>query len=352
MKIKRRFVWRAVPLLMLWLPAAVSAQQADGQEDARLTQPSEYGIRFTPGMARSIAKEVVKHNFRRRYELPEEKETEAVDMVTRRLMEMAHKLDGPGQELVERFVEEQFKTMATDGHQGFMPQGFGKEFADRLLPMMPAIRDLTRNVSQDIRPMLPMKQQLKMAGELMAVKTAMDGFEDTMKKWSSGEVTVYDDPFNPRRREVKRDETGQSKELQGAYKNAEAELERVPAREWENYLKQFKEFYQLDAGQAATADSIFREFTERAQRLTSDPGWRARFYRNVMWRQFLWNLPNAWNHPVRALIEDQQEELLDPLNKLGVDFRTRLDTIPTDMQRRTAQQAVEADLQEKGFDIP
>lgn len=329
---------------------ASSARAADAAGNG--AEQAEPGLRFTPGMARAFAGVYAKQMLKQRYQLPDDKVADAEEKIARRLMQMAHKIDEPGRDLIERFVEEQL-TYQSEGSGGgrFMPPGFGKEFADRVLPILPEVRELARGVSQDIRPMLGMKQQLKLAGDLMAFKTAVDGFESTLKKWSTGEVTDYRDPFRPQQ-EVKKDERGETERLKGARKSAEREADNGRAKAWERYFKRFKEFYGLDATQAATGESILREFTQREERLRADPGWRDEIYRAQLWSNLSWELEAAWAHPARALLEDQSVEVRASWNELEEGFKARLESIPTTAQRRAAEEKVAGLLREKKLQRP
>ena len=146
---------------------------------------------------------------------------EAVEKIARRLMQAAHRIEEPGCEFIERFIEEQLAHSGNDGDGGFIPPSFGKEFSERALPLIPEVHELARGIVQDVRPMLPIQKQLQMAGEMMAFKTFMNGFEDTMKKWASGEVTEYEDPFRQQQTK-KRNENGETPSLEGARRQAQA----------------------------------------------------------------------------------------------------------------------------------
>jgi hypothetical protein len=312
------------------------------------TGPAE-GVRFTPGMARALAGVYTREVLKNRYQLPDDKTEAAQELVARRLMQMAHKVDEPGRDLLERFVEEQLDQQSRDeGVGGFMPPGFGREFADRVAPILPEVRQLVRDVSQDVRPMLGMKQQLKMAGDLMGFKTAVDGFEETMKKWSSGEITDYSDPFRPQRMK-KKGEDGETETLKNARQGAKADVERLRADGWKSYLDKMKQLYGLDEAQVATGESILREYADREKRLIADPAWRERSYRGTLWSNLVWQLPNAYMHPARQLLEDQRAEAREPLDQLENDFKSRLERIPTSAQRRTAEVRVQNLLKEKGL---
>lgn len=332
----------ALALLCAWGPAVALAQERWDAEDR------EPGVRFTPAMARAFAGIYTQHVLRNRYEMPEDQDEQARELVARRFMQLAHQIDEPGRELVERFMEEQFAHQGGGGSGGFMPPTFGKEFAERLLPLLPEIRDMVRGVAQDVRPMLPLKQQLKMAGDMMAFKTAVDGFEATMQKWASGEVTEYKNPFRGERR-LEKDEEGQTRRLRNARNAARREIEGPKSQQWESYVEKFKELYQLDEPQAATADSILREYTQREERLLADPDLCDRVYQGRLWTNMSRELDNAWMHPARQLIEDFVSENQEPWEALEESFKLRLENIPTTSQRRAAEQRVAGLLEEKGL---
>lgn len=342
----------AVAVAVVWTawPRQSIAQQAPAFEDGA----DDTGVRFTPGMARSFSRLFTQEVLKQRYQLPEEKMEEAQELVARRLMQMAHKMDEPGRDLIERFIEEQLAhdlERGQGGGGGFVPPNFGKEFADRTLSILPDVREMLRGVSQDVRPLLPMKQQLKMAGDMMALKTGVDGFEETMKKWSSGEVTDYGNPFD-RREKPKMDEQGQSERLKGARNAARSESERSRAKQWENYVEKFKQLYGLDAAQISTADSILREYSEREQRLIAEPGWRDRVYRSRLWSNMVWEIESAWNHPAKWLIDDNLAEVGEPLEVLEDQFKARLESIPTSAQRQAVEQRIQELLKEKKLVLP
>lgn len=341
--------------MVLALTWAWSASPSLGQQYVREEDPEQPqdGLRFTPGMARVFAGIYTREVLKERYQIPEDKEEQAREMVARRFMQLAHKIDEPGRELIERFVEEQLSFQGSGkGNEGrFMPPAFGKEFADRVLPVLPEIRDMMRGVTQDVRPLLPFKQQLKMAGDMMAVKTGFDGFEETMKKWSSGEVTDYKDPFN-KRQEPKKDEQGQTERLKNARTAAQGEADKGRTQRWEQYLEKFKELYGLDAAQVSTAESILREYTGREEQLRADAGWRERIYQCQLWTNMQRELESSWNHPARWLIEDESAASRESWNDLEEQFKSRLERIPTSAQRRAAEQKVMALLKEKGLSLP
>ena len=330
------------------LPLARAADDATG--DVGAAQQAEPSLRFTPTMARALGGIYVRQMLRQRYDLPEDKMADAEEKVARRLMQLAHKIDQRGYELVERFIEEQLARAGQGEANGFMPPGFGKEFADRVLPLLPEINELARGVVQDVRPMLPMKKQFQMAGEMMAFKTFMNGFEGTMKQWASGEVTEYDDPFQQSRTQKKNDQ-GETPDLEGARRHAQNVIDRPRAKTWKTYLDDFKALYQLDATQAATAESILREYTEREQTITTKQDWTGRVYQDQLWIEMSYRLHSSWMHPGRVLLEDDLAAAKAPVDRLEEEFKTRLETIPTRPQRLAADEKITGLLEDKGLNV-
>jgi hypothetical protein len=340
---KERWVIYAATVLSIAVSCLAQAGKIADDPNANLP-----GVRFTPGMARSLGALYGREVLKNRYEIPDDKLPDAQEKVARRLMELAHKVDGPGQEILERFFAEQMDYQSTNpGQHAFMPPGYGKEFADKIMPMLPEVRRLAKNVSQDIRPMLGMKQQLKMAGDLMAFNTATDAFEKTMQQWSSGQTKDFGDPFNkqPDKQEIKKDKDGISEELKQIRQYTQRAKPR--ADQWKHYLNQFKKLYQLDAAQSATADSILREYTDREKALATDEGSIDRLYRAELWLQMIYRLREGWMNPARSLLEDEIAACKAPVDQLETEFKTRLESIPTRDQRRAMEKKINDLLKEK-----
>jgi hypothetical protein len=342
---RRAGICVALALGCTWGAVAVLAQERWDSAEA------EPGVRFTPGMARAFAGIYTRQVLKSRYEMADDKLQDAQELVARRFMQLAHNIDEPGGEFLERFIEEQLANQGRGGGGGFIPPTFGKEFAEHVLPLLPEIHDMVRGVAQDVRPMLPMKQQLKMAGDMMAFKTGVDAFEATMQKWASGEVTEYKDPFRGERR-VEKDEEGQTRNLKNARNAARREIENPRSKRWETYVEKFKQLYALDAAQAGTADSILREYTQREERMLADADLGERVYQGRLWTNMSRELENSWMHPARMLIEDFVTETQEPWEALEESFKTRLESIPTTSQRRAAEQRVAGLLEEKGLQLP
>jgi hypothetical protein len=337
----------------LGLSVGVSAQVV-GPINAQPVEmrPTEHGVRLTPDMARVYARLYVDHGLVPHYDLEwdEARKAEVAETVTRRVMQTAHALDGEAQRFLERFLEEQFAYQADKG-RGFMPPGFGREFAERVRPMIPEVRNLVRGVAQDIRPELPLKAQLKMAGEIMAFNTALDGFADTMDQWASGEGIPFGNPFEASE-QIELDESGQSKRLERARQQADLAIGLVETKqaEWQEYIEAARVFYGLDESQMSTAESALREALDRLEMRMTGSSWQDRLYNNRLWAHMVRRMGLGPHHPVLVLLNDEEAELIDPAQAVEREFKQTIDDIPTQDQRQAADDRLQSMLAEKGID--
>ncbi|GMV96048.1 MAG: hypothetical protein HRF43_19125 [Phycisphaerae bacterium] len=336
----------AVPV---WAQAPAGPADAEDPDD----QPSPYGIRFTPGMARGLATVFTRQVLVRHYEMDEARSEEAIEVLTRRFMKTAHANNEKGQEFFEWALTEALRLQTEESARRSpgMPVEFGQGMAQRVLPMMPVVREFIDGTAQDIRPFLGLKAQLKLTGELTVFKMGLDAFEKNMEKWARGEVDPFSDPFRPdENQEIRKDEQGQSRELKDARQNAEAWSNRPPGGEWDAYVNEAKKYYEFDASQSATADSILRDYKARAAiAVGDDEAWKARLYRNRLWAQFAWQLPGRWNNPLRTLVDRDYEKMREPIEALGEELKQRIDEVATAAQREAAARRMQALLVEKGF---
>ncbi len=346
-----------LPLLAMVVP--VMAQNAVPPKQDPLGPGTERGIRLTPEMARAISSAFVRNALMRHYEMDESKADEAAELVARRLMAAAHENGAAAQALMEWGMTQALELEAkrregsAQGNSEFASPEFCQQLGERVLPLIPGVRGLIRGVGQDIRPLLPIKQQLKLGAELTMVGGSMDVFEQNMQRWARGEALPGENPFS-KNNATEKDANGQTAALQNARKAADQELnkEKSVLSVWDTYLKAFKKFYALDDGQCATADSIYREFAGRLKTTLSDSKWQDNMYQARMWIDMTQALRIPWRHPIRQMLQEQYESCMDPINALGDAFRLRLEQIPTGNQRAAADARMMTALQDKGFKMP
>jgi hypothetical protein len=340
-----------------WLAWPAFAQTAGSGAEVNdpMASPTEYGIRLTPGMARAMSRWTIREVFVKRYELDESRVDEATELMARRIMQFAHEHEAAGRELIEFAITEalEHKTRSRDEGMEGMPLGLARGIGTRLLPVMPSIRDATDGVMQDIRPMLSLKQQIRFTGEVTAVNVALDAFDKNMQRWAAGDVDPFGDPFKSGDAKFKKDADGQTQTLKRIRGGAEADSRREPGGDWDRYVEQAKQYYQLDESQAAAADSLLRDYKQRAKiAVAPEDEHRAKVYQNSLWCQFATELPGRWwGNPLNILLYERSGKLDAPVEALGEELRGRIDEIPTRAQREAAESRVWATFAEKGLKV-
>lgn len=344
--------------VLLGCAAGVRGQDPSDSNPGRsaLDRPTELGLRFTPEMARAMARLFTEEVAAKRYNLDAGKVDEATENVARRIMGMAHKLDQAGyhermEHLVAEFIRGQIEERG-EGDQGILKPEVAKAISEASKQFMPALREMVQGVSKDIRPMLATKDQLTFAGDLMAMSTGMDIFEKSMQRWEKGDVKPYENPFTDEEKEVKKDGSGQSERYNNAKQAAQREIDNAESNQWKRYVEEAKKFYGFDEAQSNTADSVLRESLERAQAITQDGQWREKMFRNRVWSTMLWELRTGPNHPLRVHLDNTHDAMFQPIRAIGDDLKGRIDAIPTQAQRAAADDRVMKLLAAQGFQEP
>lgn len=344
---------------LLLIPAVARAQAPASPPLDPLGAPTEYGLRLTPAMVRTAAGSMTRELLVGRYELDEAEANEISERMSRRIMAAAHAHGAEVQSLLELFltgVAEDDARTREPGHSGedtFMTPEFCRQLAEQTLPLVPAVHDLVREVGQDLRPMLSLKQQLKLGADLTLIGGTLKIFEHNMQRWARGQAVPGENPFSADSDPNNRDAKGQSQAMKVARQSADKELDkRAQVKSiWENYLKQTKAFYALDEGQCATADSVFREFMGKLENTLRDEQWRRSMHEARLWIALASQVGLNWHVPLREVLDRRYQRLMDPVNRLGDEFRLRLDQIPTTAQRAAADDRISQALAAQGYRI-
>lgn len=342
--------YRRLVIVLLGMMSAWASPALGQYWDNAMARPSEYGIRLTPEIARGMGKAFTREVLVREYELDEAKAEEAAELIARQLMKAAHEHDAAARDLLE-FAFAGILVLEAERQTHGVPREIGIGVGKRILPMLPAVREVLKNVGQDIRPMLSLKQQLKFGAELMVAHTAMDAFSKNMEEWAKGNVDPFANPFKSQDEEVERDENGDSRALKGARDSAQRMVDGRWRSAWEKYVTEAKEFYDFDESQSATADSILRETIQRAEVIAQDELRRQRIYRNRLWSRMLWEFNVGWHNPLRTRLDYDYSAMLAPMLELADELKQRIDDIPTEAQRKAADQRIMKALADMGIDL-
>jgi hypothetical protein len=355
----RRFVIGARSLLLSLALSVGMASPAWAQEagsgagaDDPLGGPSEHGVRFTPGMATAIGRTFVREVLIDRYEMDESKAEQATEILARRFMEFAHQHEDAGQELLENLIVQGLEMDTTNRRDGFqgMSLGLARELAARMPALMPAIREAMNGAAGDVRPLLPLKGQLRLTGELALANLAADAFEKNLARWSKGEVQPFADPFVESQPRAKKAEDGETRVLKDAREAAERSS-HLPVKWMESYLEDGKKYYQLDPSQSAAGESLVREYVERIRAAVGgEEEWRREVSGDRFWMTIAMEMPGNWNNPLSARLWERFWNKLMLARELHFEFAARVEEIATQAQREAAEKRVQAALKEKGYE--
>jgi hypothetical protein len=196
----------------------------------------------------------------------------------------------------------------------------------------------------------------------VTLSVGFNAYQDCLRDWSEGGFNPLVNPFMSEEMDPARDANGESEALRNARLNADFAANLAGDRSedphwkgnfggWENYVEEAKVFYQLDESQSATADSVLREYVQRAKTLVSDQKRGPRVYRNRLLYYLLDHSGIMRYHPLQTLLGDGYEEMVEPIHALGKELKNRIDTIPTRVQRSAAEQRLRQVLAESGLHI-
>lgn len=320
--------------------AQVPAEPGNGQPAPAASgddvmQPTELGIRLTPGMARVFGREAANNWLGRAYGVEGEARQQAADRIARQIMATAHK----NQEAARGMLEYAFESLV-ENHGRFTPET-GKKWAELSRPMIPGLREFMTNVAEDLRPLIPPAKQIQFAGDMAKASLGIDLYEKKMDRWAEGKVREHENPFDARDegqdRPSARDDTGEPPMVRHARQEAEATGPNE-TRAWQQYVREAIDYYGLDAAQQKTAESMLRELEDRARQTMSDD-WKAKVVSNRTRRQWGMQRPKLSRGPWMWQIEREYDDLIRPLREMRQELKARLETLPTEAQRAAAEAA-------------
>ena len=333
---------------------AMCASLFDGQATAQTAEPAldePVGVRITPEIARAMAHAYIYDMVIPAWKLDREKAPELVDKLAGRLMAAAHEIDGPAQDLLELIVAE---GLMTDQEPDWSSPELARQMAQRLKPVIPVGRKLLREMAAEVRPQLDPKQQLRYSAWTIASDVALQELEKNMQRRAEGQARQEEDPFAPDYSGMQRlNEKGESGFLSSARTFAESFLQdSLPWNEWEEYIRQAAEHYGFDAGQTAAAESLLREYLNRASIVAND-AWRQKVVRNRIYDHMIGIFGSVEGMEGSAvltrLLDAEHQRLMQPITDLEIEFKTRVDQIPTAAQRDAARRRVVEVLTRLGF---
>ncbi len=212
-----------------------------------------------------------------------------------------------------------------------------KAWSDRALPAFSAVREQIEKTWDGFRAVMSPAQRARFEIKALKARAALAMAAAKLQQWREGtfdtsevwEPRVPDERRQARKeRRARRAERRQriAEETEAAQPDQIAlELDR-----WQQYVADFIERYQLDEGQRTTALSLLAEVTARATE------------HRDRHRSEIAALERRINNPTddaseRDSIKEELQRLYGPIDELFAELARRLEPIPTQVQRQSAE---------------
>jgi len=203
-----------------------------------------------------------------------------------------------------------------------------KELAKKLQPIYKEATDLIVSENAKFHNILDDQQKAKHTKDMERMQQDAAQTQEKLTRWKNGEYTPGEFLSN------------RSKRAQTRVQKKPEKVNITSADSWEEFVKLFIDAFQLDQGQITMAYSMLNDMRAKAKAYRDDHS--GEFAEVTAMLEKLKQVP--------ATQPDQQQELkkwqtkLDQLNKPLLDMYnelgTRLNAIPTEAQRKAAQQAL------------
>lgn len=318
--------------------------------------PTEFGLRFTPGMAKAIGRQMARE-MGRQYEFTPEQQEKAQGIIAANMMKLAQQNQRAGREAMELFME---NMIANDGS---FAKDDGQRWAKLMRPMLADFRESAGQTASQIGQHLTLSQRLKLTRDMVLFSAGISVFDGRLKSWEKGELGEFANPFfemdekeEKSRRTATQDAAQDPKavEVSRAERRAGRRMEfdtNVEGR-WKSYVESAIAYYGFSEAQATSARTILKDFLERARQIQSDE-WKSRMRRNRTAAVMSGRLASDYRDgPWMWQLDREYEELLRPLQDLGRELRTRVDELADSTQRARAAEKARGQLSDNGYELP
>lgn len=352
---RRRFqtLTALAAVLLTGAPLRADDAEKDSKENPKEVefQPTEVGVRFTPAIAEAMSDQFLRR-MRERYELDDDQVGKIRPVMIRQFFNLANKNAKSGRDFIEYMIA------ASIQNEGRFSVEDGAEFARKMKPLFPALKEFFAESSAEISGHMTVGQRLKFTGDVAGVTARLVMMESRMKRWEKGEMKPGANPFfdrpvdDPERAtsEPSTDDPDEPPDHRRARQRVERTIEseiEVDAG-WQDYVSHAIEYYNLDEAQQESARAILKECNERLGKVKT-PELRAAMIENRIARQLTWQTKSEFSRgPWMHKLETEYEQMRKPLNELSMELKRRLETLPNSEQRARAEATARRALEEKG----
>lgn len=259
--------------------------------DDDVMKPTDHVVRFTPKMARGMARHMAEEMAGS--DLPEDQQREFQERLARRMMNVGHQ---HGQD-VAPFFQTMMSQMFTG--QGKIPAEAGQEIGRLGEKAAPAIRTFADGLADDARPYVTPEKYQELLAEEEKMRKGADRIQEEMAKWARGELPEGDQLENPfELMEDAMDDDGETPEAppddrsevrQQLDRQVEWSYWQKMPQGWRWFLRNVRRTCDFTDEQNEQARAILRDYERRAEELTTEE-WKERMRHNRLLFQSQYHL--------------------------------------------------------------
>ena len=355
---------RCFPAALAAILLAMGPVRAGGTDDApeaarnpesAENKSPEIGVRFTPAIAEAVSDQFMKQ-MTERYELDDKQAGKIRPIMIRQFSELANGHATVGRDFIEHMIA------TTIRNEGRFSLDDGPEFARKLKPLFPILKEFFAETSGEFSKEMSLKQRLKFTGDMAGVTAGLLVLETRMNRWEKGEVRSGANPFFDRSQDDPESAASDPvPEDPNEHPDHRKARQRVESRigdqidvegNWEKYIERTIEYFDLEEAQQESARAILKECVERLSHIKT-PELRAAMTENRIARRLTWGTKSAFSQgPWMHKLEKEYEKLRKPVTDLTLELKGRVESLPNSRQRALAEESVRRALEKKGMGKP
>ncbi len=272
--------------------------------------------------------DLVSRSVARRYDLRPDQADTARQMLEKNTMAFVNKHYDQLLVLVPQMQDMRMKVMAG---QEPSPEQI-RELAGRMAPIYKEATDLIVSENDKFHKILDDQQKAKHQQDMDRMKQDVIQTQEKLARWKKGEYKSGEFLGNGHAKRPRKP---------GQAEAAEPEiLSQTSVKFWEQYVKMFIEAFQLDAGQIPMAYTILNDMKARAKAYRQDHSREFAEVKETVNRLTRTSTTQPDQDKELKKWKAKEQALEKPLLDMFDELKQRLMAIPTDEQRKAAQEAL------------
>ena len=310
-------------------------------------RPTKRGVRLTPGMAEVFSRAWLANEVEQEVALSDDQRERLTKTMAKQAMKLAHQNGQAAQAFLEYWIE----SLPAD-HGRFEPRQ-GPEFAQRVRPLIPVMRDFYHGVGDEARSVLEPDQMKAMQAAVAKADRVLDRFEERMNRWGDGAAAEGGNPFDgleeaAEARGTETATTRHSEPRRRAEDQVRWNMDQLGPKDWRQFLANARRFFQFDDEQFARGQQLLGEYQGKARALMTRD-WSEQVRRNRLKYFARSSFQEQALGPWVFHLEREYDEAVGPLRAMGQAFRRKVLALATEPQWSTALAEIAKAASEHGM---